>query len=65
MIHIVVATHCFTGFIMFCRYKLFPVQRGAMSGFGMPPANRRPVADDANQNPAGHRWGQGNQLGGM
>ena len=45
------------------RYKLFPIQRGGVSGFGMPPANRRP-AEGAGENAGGHRWGQGNQLGG-
>ncbi|XP_067938077.1 derlin-1-like [Watersipora subatra] len=45
-------------------YKFFPLQRGAMSGFGTAPANRRPAANNEDANRGRYHWGQGNQLGG-
>lgn len=46
--------------ITFYRYKLLPNRSGGVSGFGMPPASRRPA--DAAGGGGRHAWGQGRRL---
>ncbi|EDV18822.1 uncharacterized protein TRIADDRAFT_51239 [Trichoplax adhaerens] len=43
-------------------YRYFPSRRGGVSGFGVPPASRRP--ENEGQGFRGHRWGTGQTLGG-
>ncbi|KPP66549.1 derlin-1-like, partial [Scleropages formosus] len=45
-------------------YRFFPSRRGGVSGFGVPPPSRRPVAQDQGGAGGGrHNWGQGFRLG--
>ncbi|XP_067652128.1 derlin-1-like [Haliotis asinina] len=44
-------------------YNYFPNRRGGVAGFGMAPSSRR-RQDDGRDDPRGHNWGRGQNLGG-
>ena len=54
--------NCSSNVIFSLRYKLLPNRQGGVSGFGVPPASRRP-RDQDNQGGGWGGWGRGHRLG--
>ena len=49
--------------VPFYRYKLLPNRQGGVSGFGVPPASRRPRNDNGGGGGGWGGWGRGHRLG--